>query len=292
MTFSAILEVGVGLVLVFYILSYISSGITTWITRIIQLDARKLEEGLLDLFGDPDKLGDIMNHPWVRILRPKKLNLLGKVIEKEFKDWREGKRVTWIPTGTFSKVLADVLAPGEDGLGDIHDIRRAILSLPAGKLKSHLLGMVNSSVKNVKDFRSNVEVWFDDAMRGVSQVYRQNTKQIVIGIAFVLTFSLNVDTIAIATVLWEAPTTRALAAARADDILQAEQPSEEIPLSDIQDLVESLEVIGIPLLWRTEYLPQNTEESLSKVAGLLISWVALTQGSPFWYDILKRLRGG
>lgn len=291
MTISAIVEVGVGLVLVYYIFSYISSGITTWITRIIQLDAKRLEEGLLDLFEDPDRLGDIMNHPWVRMLRPKKLNLLGNTIIEELDDWRAGKRVTWIPPKTFAKVLADVLAPGEDGLGDIHDIRRAIIALPPGNLKSHLLGMVNKSVTSVDTFRSNVETWFNDAMNGVSQVYRKNTKQIVIAIAFLLTVSLNVDTIAIGTALWKAPTTRALATVTADEIIQAGQPDEDVNLEEVRKQIESLEDVGIPLFWHKEYVPQNKEQAITKMAGLLISWVALTQGSPFWYDILKRLRG-
>ena len=291
MTFSAILEVGVGLVLVFYILSQVSSSITSWIAKATQLDARKLEAGLLDLFEDPHQLGNVMNHPWVRILRPKKMNLIGHVVKDEFEDWTEGKRVSWTPTETFAKVLADVLAPGEDGLGDIHDIRRAVAALPAGELKSHLLGMVNKSVNSVSEFRGNVKGWFNDAMEGVSQVYKQNTKQIVLGIAFVLTFALNVDSIAIVTSLWDAPTTRAIATARADEILQAEHPA-ETQLKEIPQLVESLDVIGIPLFWRAEYMPQNTGEGMSKVAGLLITWIATAQGSPFWYDVLKRLRGG
>jgi hypothetical protein len=291
MTISAIVEVGVGLVLVYYIFSYISSGITTWIARIIQLDAKRLEEGLLDLFEDPDRLGDIMNHPWVRILRPKKLNLLGNTVNEEFEDWRAGKRVTWIPPETFAKVLTDVLAPGEDSLGDIHDIRRAIIALPPGKLKSHLLGMVNKSVTSVEAFRSNVEAWFNDAMKGVSQVYRKNTKQIVMAVAFLLTVGLNVDTIAIGTALWKAPTSRAIATATADEIIQAGQPDEEIQFEEVRKQVESLEDIGIPLLWHKEYVPQNSDQTIAKVAGLVISWVALAQGSPFWYDMLKRLRG-
>jgi hypothetical protein len=290
MTFSAVLEVGVGLVLVFYILSQVSSSITSWIAKVTQLNARKLEEGLLELFEDPDQLGNIMNHPWVRMLRPKKLTLIGDVVKEEFEDWQEGKRVSWIPSGTFAKVVADVLAPGEDGLGDINDIRRAIATLPAGTLKSHLLGMVNKSVNSVSEFRGNVEAWFNDAMDGVSQVYKQNTKQIVMAVAFVLTFSLNVDAIAIVTSLWDAPTTRAIAAARADEILQAEVPP-EAQLEEIPDLVQSLEVIGLPLFWRAEYLPQDAEEGMIKVAGLIITWVAIAQGSPFWYDVLKRLRG-
>jgi hypothetical protein len=45
------------------------------------------------------------------------------------------------------------------------------------------------------------------------------------------------------------------------------------------------------LFWRTEYLPQDAEEGMIKVAGLIITWIATAQGSPFWYDVLKRLRG-
>ena len=281
MTFSTVMEVGVGLDLVYYVLSLIASTITSWIAKTVELDAQKLEENLADLLRDPEMLDSIMLHPWVRILRPKHLPLVGKVVEK---------RVDWIPPETFSKVLADILAPGEDKKGTVEDLRKAVNDLPAGPLKSHLWGMVNTGVERVEEFRANVEGWFNDAMRSASQIYAQHTKRIILVLSLILTLALNVDTVAIATTLWDAPTTRAIAASTADEILAEENIEPE--LKDIPDLVDSLEGIGIPLFWSKETLPENTEEVGLKILGLFISWIAIAKGSPFWYDVLKRLRGG
>ena len=284
MTFSTVVEVGVGLVLVYYVVSLIASTITSWIAKVVQLDAQKLEENLADLLRDPEMLESIMLHPWIRILRPKYLPLVGEPVEKKLK---------WIPPETFARVLADVLAPGEDGKGSIEDIRSVIENLPAGHLKSHLWGMVNKSVVKVEEFRANVEGWFNDAMRNASQLYAQYTKRVVLALSLGLTLALTIDTVVIVTTLWDAPITRAVAAATADEVLAAENV--EPQLEDIPEMVESLEDLagtGIPLFWDEENLPQTGKEVGYKIVGLLISWVAISQGSPFWYDVLKRMRGG
>lgn len=280
MSFSAVLEIGVGMLLVYYILSLISSSITSFIKRITQLDAEKLRQGLADLLEDPDMIEQIMAHPWVQMLKPKQLTLRGKVVEQD---------VNKIPPETFAKVLADLLAPGEQGQGTIEDIREAVEKLPEGPLRSNLFGMANTGVGHVERFYQNVEVWFNNAMAGASALYAQHTRRIVLVIALILTLGLNIDSIAIGETLYNAPTTRAVAAAAAGEILAQGELSEP-DLEQIPELVESLKGLSIPLFWGRETIPHTTQAVLIKVAGLAITTVAAAQGSSFWYDVLKRFR--
>jgi hypothetical protein len=278
---SAVIEVGIGIIVVYYVLGLITSGITTWITSITQLRAKDLEENLREVLADSGKFDAIMQHPWVQNLKPKKVNLFGKLRELE---------VAKIPTQTFARVLFDVLAPGEDGKGTLEDVRNAINGLPAGKAKSHLTGLVNAGVAKLEDARSGVETWFDEVMMNISSVYGQHARQIVMVVSLALTLFLNVDTVKIVTNLWEAPTKRAIAAAQADEILAA-QP-ESVDITDIPELVGVLESIEIPLFWTPEDVPATPKDAAIKLSGLIITWVATAQGSPFWYDVLRRLRTG
>lgn len=281
MSFSAVLEIGVGMVLVYYILGLITSAITSYIQRVTQLNAKKLRQGIADLLKDQNMVDKVMGHSWIKMLKPKQLTLFGKVVERD---------VTWIPSETFARVLADVLAPGEKGQGNIDDIRAAVEKLPKeGALRSNLYGMANTGMEKVETFYKNVEAWFNNEMDGVSALYRQYAQRIVLAVAFLVTVVLNVDSIAIGATLYNAPTTRAIVAATAGEILAQGEVSEP-ELEEIPELVESLEGLGIPLFWGRENIPQTSIDILIKVLGLAITTVAAAQGSSFWYDMLKRFR--
>ena len=114
MTLAIVLEVGLGLILVYYILSLIVSNITSEIAKWTELAAQDLEEGLRDLLADSGKLEKFMGHQRIKNLKPKRLKILGGDI-KTYK-------VDYIPASTFALTLFDVLAPGEDGKGTLDDV--------------------------------------------------------------------------------------------------------------------------------------------------------------------------
>lgn len=281
MSISTVIEVGVGLILVYYILGLIASGLTNILTEFTQLRAKDLQDYLRDVLEDSGKFEDFMLHPWVQNLRPRKVTLFGKI---QIRD------LNWLPKETFAKTFLDVIAPGEDGMGTAEDIRQAVEMLPAGKAKSQLLGLVSRGVNSVNQARTNLEDWFNDLMYNVSSIYGQHARRIVYIFAFLVVFLGNVDSIAIATTLWNAPAKRALAAAAADQILAEEQAPVE-SIEQIEGLVDILERINIPMFWTAEDLPGDANAIAVKIAGLAITWVAAAQGAPFWYDVLKRVRG-
>ena len=82
-SFSAVIEVTVGLVLVYYVMGVITSSITKWLTDVLQLRAKDLQSHLRDLLEDSGKLDDLLLHPWAQNLKPKKVTLFNKVIDRE-----------------------------------------------------------------------------------------------------------------------------------------------------------------------------------------------------------------
>ena len=282
MSISVVIEVGIGLILTYYILGLIASGLTRLLTDFMQLRAKDLETRLREVLEDSGKYEDLMLHPWVQNLRPKVVTLIGE---------NKTRKLASLPKETFAKTFLDVIAPGEDGMGTVDDIRNAIQMLPAGKAKSQFLGLVNQGVEDINQARTNLEDWFDDIMINVSSIFGQHARRIVLAFSFMIVFLGNVDSIAIASTLWNAPAQRALATAAADQILAEDQVQVE-SIEQIEGLVGILESIQIPMFWTSTDLPQGLEAVAIKLAGLTITWIAASQGAPFWYDVLKRVRKG
>lgn len=278
---SSILEVAIGLALVFYVLSLIVSYITSVVLDRLELRAKDLEIGLRDLLGDSEKMEEFFNHPWVENLRPKRL----KFLRNEY----VLKPIDHVPASTFALTVFDILVPGAAGKDEaevIGELRSAIGSLPAGKAKQSLTSALNVGVSNLESARSAVEGWFDNGMSSISLLYRQHARRIAIIVTLVVTLLLGVDSIAIARNLWSEPTVRAAIAAEAERILQ------EAPEADVQALLSELEAFDIPIFWDPATLPKTVPDWALKAAGLGITWFAAAQGSSFWYQVLRRVRSG
>jgi hypothetical protein len=176
--------------------------------------------------------------------------------------------------------------------------------------------------------RRNVEQWFNDAMDRAGGWYKRHTQLWLGLIGFLFALALNVDTITIATALWRDPTLRQNLVEQAQKVqlpaADAEQPSSSSEAAQaIRDLNAKLsQDLRLPIGWRIEshhlqgaevctLLPQQPEDMwgipngadcvqileavpnpnvglLSKLAGFLITAVAVTQGAPFWFNLLQK----
>lgn len=278
MTFSTVLEVGLGLILIYYVLSLIVSSITTKILEWTEMGAKDLEVGLRDLLEESGKMEEFMGHPWIENLKPKRWRLLGGI---------KTCSVDHIPASTFALTLFDILVPGEKGSdpsGPLSEIREVIEALPEGRTRTALLGFINSGVGELEAARKLVENWFDDTMNSISLLYKQHARRIAVIVALVVTVAAGADSIEIANTLWQEPALRAVIAAKADKFV------EEEPKGDISALLSEFEESKIPILWDPDTLPNDAAGWAWKVFGLFLTWVAASQGSSFWYDLLKRIR--
>lgn len=176
--------------------------------------------------------------------------------------------------------------------------------------------------------RQNVEDWFNNSMDRLSGWYRRRSQALAYSLAIILAFFLNVDSIHLATILWQDAYTRGVLVEKAEQLVQAnpdgygnqmEQAELEAALVDMfsQPWYSYLPVgwIGFPedvpgagqacgnqeisqvwvQVWNQCYplvnLPaSNTLASWAvKVLGTLITGIAAAQGAPFWFDVLKKM---
>lgn len=277
LSISSILEVAIGLALIYYVLSLVVSYISSQILRFTELRAKALEEGLLDLLKDPSMVQKIQEHPLIKLLRPQRLNFFGP--------GKKILKVEEIASDTFSMVFLSTLTSGVASQPTLTDIQKAIGQLPDGDLKRSLSEMLNSGVATVQEMRSRIERWFDDTMMGVSALYKQHARRIVIYISLAVALVLGVDSIQISRYLYLEPIARNALVQQANQIVEQEGLAEESAIA----YLNSLQAMAIPLIWSAP-LPGSAEAWLVKLLGILITWVAIAQGASFWYQNLKKLR--
>lgn len=277
LSISSILEVAIGLALIYYVLSLVVSYISSQILRFTELRAKALEEGLIELLKDPSMVQKIQEHPLIKLLRPQRLNFFGS--------GKKVLKVEEIASDTFSMVFLSTLTSGVASQPTLSDIQHAIDQLPDGDLKRSLTEMLNSGVATVQEMRSRIERWFDDTMMGVSALYKQHARRIVIYISLAIALVLGVDSIQISRYLYLEPVARNALVQQANQIVEQEGVAEE----DAIAYLNGLQAMAIPLIWSAP-LPTGVGDWLVKLLGILITWVAIAQGASFWYQNLKKLR--
>lgn len=177
-----------------------------------------------------------------------------------------------------------------------------------------------------KLFTGNVARWFNEAGGHATELYRRTMQRVLLALGFVIALLLNVDTVRIVQVLSSdkslAETTAAFAQTVAAESAHRgdEDSADKLALTQMRaalgkdiDRLRELDQLGFPIGWRgpsfgfygTGQLERaRTSESvwkpaliigavaaiaLLKLVGLLATALAVAQGAPFWYDLMRRL---
>jgi hypothetical protein len=172
-----------------------------------------------------------------------------------------------------------------------------------------------------------VEDWFDDAMERAGGWYKRNTQLWLGVVGFSLALLLNVDTLNISAALWRDPTLRQNVIGQVQNY-QLSDGTTLVSVDDAAKSIRDLNTLlaqdlQVPIGWRTElyslqdgescvWLPQRSGDvwgiprdaacikildaspvqatgPLIKLLGLLLTAVAISQGAPFWFDLLSKL---
>ena len=301
---SQVLDVIVGLVFVYLLLSIICTSVNEMIVSLFSLRGRTLAKGIANLLADKQMNGLeklIYDHPLVQSL------------------YRGSRKPSFIPSHTFAQAFLDGIAPGkDDAKATMSDIRTAVNGLPDdSELKRILLVFLRQSGDDFEKFQNNIETWFDDAMARVSGWYKRQSQIIILVLAFLITGITNADTLRIVTQLSADPALRAAVASQAKGFAgqrgnEAIQPPKTAgqdsspsagkdggastvqPQSSttgdqqetLRKTLQSVQQTGIHFGWET--MPEKWEW-VDKAIGLLLTAIAVSLGAPFWFDILDKV---
>jgi hypothetical protein len=311
---SDVLDVGVGMSLLFLMMSLIATAVREAIEGVMKSRSKDLEDGLREMLDDSTKgnyaglVGQIYKHPLIN-------SLYRDTLDKA----KNGDLPSYIPSKTFVSAFLDVVlrtapptagataqanavAPLQDARASltIDGLRSCAGNLPP-QIKYIVLGAIDDAQGDINAVRKSLEGWFDATMDRVSGWYRRRTQLILFLIGIAAAAVLNVDSITITQRLTNDKTLR-------DGIVATAQHQGTAPAADAtksyDELSAELGKIGFPVGWTNTkdgwLIPQPqmcpAEKNCQFAAGALfnavIGWFvtafAIMLGAPFWFDVLNR----
>jgi hypothetical protein len=287
MSVPQLFEVAVGLIVVYYILGAVVSTVTQIVTESLETRGAALEQYLLKLAGD--KTVDLTNLPQIKALRPIRYanwwNVLGAGVEE--------KKVEKIPADTLVNAFFDITGLTAQQNMNVDGLTSTLSKLPDSEGKAALLGWINQGVTNINDLKSRTNDYISGTLNQASLTFKARARSFVIIFSLGITLLFGTDSIQLAKDLWADAGLRAVAAQQAAAIT-----SQGAPSTDVTQLLNQLGNMSFRIgWWQAASLPapKNPIDWLNfiflKALGLMITAVAVSQGSSFWYDILKKVTG-
>lgn len=270
-----VVDVALGLALLYSVLSLVASVVKEWVSTLFSLRAKNLQKGIGTLIGD-DYAEQLYGHPLVSTLA------------------KDKKKPSYIGAETFASALVDLLAQDEDGnpVVAMEDRATELVDQLGDKsvLKPALRALANLGAETVDDLRRQVAGWFDEGMNRVSGWYRRQTQLIIFAIGAIVAVSANASTVHVVQDLWR------------DDALRYAITQEAVAVASDTVSTDSAQVAdailqSFPLGWEGED-PFGRQEGvqdwgagtwIAHVLGWFFTAAAVSLGAPFWFDLLSKV---
>jgi hypothetical protein len=305
---SSILDIAIGIVFVFTLVSVIASTINEIILSFLNMRGKELLLGLKTLLDDPDATGlvsKIYNHGQIYGL-----------FQGEFDPKKTGNLPSYIPSQNFAIALLDVVSiaaapsaavPAASQSGQLETIQNVAAMIASfriavqklaqdpetEKVGKPLISMLGAADNDIVKLKKSLEDWYNSAMDRVSGWYKYRTQKILFVIGLALAISLNADTIRIVKQLSMDSALRQSIVAAAQSAKQPESNSGE-PIADqikqANTEVKNISGLGIGLGWTNTSLPGKADlRWLEVLLGWVLTAIAVSLGAPFWFDMLNKI---
>ena len=318
---SSILDLAIGLIFVFLVVSLIVTAVSELIASWLKWRATNLEEGIRNLL-QPSLRGDsspqnflLRAVNWIRnpipdLAKPPAGEDAGspalpksgsQAVAGEAEDIvlkiyghplvnslsRPGGRPSYIPSRTFALSLLDEVGILGKEIKTPQELKDLINAVPNENLKKSLLVLSEEAEHDLEKLKVNVEVWFNNAMDRVSGWYKRKTQVIHVILGIVFAFALNVDTFLIVKTIANDSALRDSLVAQAQELAKKSEPTVDSK-KEIQERIKQLGGLGLPIGWTDQPVEGLREwpgwwpgSKTKSKADSDISWGAL------WLQTLK-----
>lgn len=140
-----ILDVTVGLVLIFSLVALMVTQLNALIGTLLKLRSQQLRDGIRQLISDPQLQLEFLTHPLIKLLLPQELKKMSmdaqsqNISVNQMLDKSKTQRVTNIPSTQFVDALLSVLRDrAVQHNQELHTLKSLIEDMPVGALKSDL----------------------------------------------------------------------------------------------------------------------------------------------------------
>src|SRR5687768_13091866 len=254
---SETLDVAIGLVLVFLLVSLLLTALIEIIESILKSRAADLERAIGLMLKDPtgaqgEVLKAFYKHPLV-------FALFEGEYQPSANSWffgraKGGNLPSYIPRDLFSAVAMDLRSTGTAGTGlaEVLDGYRRLYGEDASKLKA------------------NLESWYDGVMDRAAGWYKRRTQKLLFWLGLILAIALNINPLAIGQHLSATPADRDKMVELASGTLAAREQDQ------LRRLQTAVGQVGLPIGWnetavRRSFPKGRPEFSAPWFAALLIA---------------------
>jgi hypothetical protein len=271
---SNIIDVAIGLVFIFLLLSLICSAAHEIIEAFMKARAANLERGIQELAGSNSQefVTKLYSHGLINSL------FKGTYAEAKKKGlFAKRDLPSYIPSKNFALALIDLKNTGAE--------------LPQN-IKDALQAFERVAGQNVAQLQLHIEEWYNTSMDRVSGWYKRRSQWIILVLGLAAAIAVNADSIQIAKRLSTDSNLR-LSVERMAEGAAKQNPANDqrTPIDRIKADLASLDGIGLPVA--RNYSLKNPLELWTATrahwAGWLITALAVSLGAPFWFDMLNKI---
>jgi hypothetical protein len=305
--FTTIVSFAVSMIFLFLMFSAACSAIQEIVANALRWRAKTLEKGLAGLFlSDAFKEG-LYKTPLIEGLCSP--NTIGNLTRKP----------SYIPSATLAMA---VLHLAQEKNMNLTGAAGALATTDSLAKTESLLRTILRGSTTFEEQKAKLEDWYNDSMDRVSGWYKRKSHMTLWIIGIVICLAFNADSIALGNAFWNDPTLRAAINEAATDYVKNAPSTEEpkdsfvrlnrvrqqmttIPLgwcrvsstTDLQgvcwpNLSGSIRVrtpVDVPLGDPRRVVGGVSEWWLWKLVGIALTALAISQGAPFWFDLLQKI---
>jgi hypothetical protein len=205
----------------------------------------------------------------------------------------EAKMVEKIPVSTLVDAFFDVTGLTGRPKMEATELKNMINALPNSEGKQAMLKWIDQGVTNVNTLQARANAYFTGIIDQSAAKFKANARSFVIILSIAITLILGTDSIQLAKDLWNNAELRAITAVQADALVQ--QGNQALDLDAIIEELGKLSIVKFGW-WQMEgALPTDANARdwigfvLLKLLGLGFTAAAVSQGSSFWYDLMKKM---
>lgn len=310
-----LLDIAIGLILIYTFLSLLTSELTEFITSLLRWRAAHLQQGIMTLLGESAALRRDPIQFKNTITGQLYASSLISSITQRFGRRRATVGPSYIPAEVFADALIEVLQSlpevEQDKAQAQQDLYQTVNALnnlmtkvehcndlPA-QLKNNLArfanraqGQAETAELQLERFRQEIALWYDHSMDRLSGTYRRNIKAFTVLTGSILAVLINADSVYMLRRISENTATRSVIIQNA---VQIEGCEADLSSSQcMEKMAYLLDTTTIPIGWHPvnfqQQFPQfNPIYIFKAVLGWLLTGIAISMGSRFWFQILDQL---
>jgi hypothetical protein len=271
---SNILDVAIGLVFLFLLLSLLCSAANELLEGIIKKRAKDLEQGISELIGDPTKTKDFLAKIYSH-------GLVNSLYRGTYGVTPKRKLPSYIPSRNFALALISIVKDSTN-----------TIPIPAN-VHSAFAAFETTAANDAAQLQKSVEDWYNTGMDRVAGWYKRRTQIIIFVMGAVLCVLVNADCIDYAKRLSTDSSLRQSVVAMAEATAKKDPSNDtsKAPVDQIKDYSKSLTGIGLPIGWAHAdgTSPDYMKDAPSHIMGWVLSAFAISLGAPFWFDMLNKI---